>query len=138
MKIRALKAKQDFSFWSYAKRRKVFSKINDSDKSSLQKEIIYRPNVIQSPNENDFIKVVFYHINGGVKTELLQKLLLQVSVCKLHMYMLKNMLLIFPLHTMKKNFSVLLILIFDFFFCHNYKINPMSSKYVWLHIIHPG
>ena len=53
MKRRALKSKQDYSFWSCTKRRKLFSTFNDSIKFSLQKWIIYRPCVIQSPIAND-------------------------------------------------------------------------------------
>ena len=53
MKLQALKAKQDFSFWSSAKHRKIFSKIDDSVKYYLQKWVISHPRVIQFPIAND-------------------------------------------------------------------------------------
>ena len=80
MKLRALEAKDDCSFWSSAKCPKGFSKINDSVKSSLQKRIISHPLLIQSTIENDWVTVKFYNGIIGVKTELCQKVLLQVSV----------------------------------------------------------
>ena len=60
----ALKAKQDFSFWLSAKHRKIFSKINDGIKSSLQKWVISHPCVIQYHIENDYITVNFDDRNG--------------------------------------------------------------------------
>ena len=84
MKRRSLKSKQYFSFWSSAKHRKGFSKINDSVKSSLQKWIISHPHVIQYAITNDYITVKFDDGNGGVKTEIRQEVLLQVSVHELH------------------------------------------------------
>ena len=59
MKFRALEAKDDCSFWSSGKRRKGFSKINNSVNSSLQRWIIYHPRIIQYPIENDYITVKF-------------------------------------------------------------------------------
>ena len=59
MKWRALKSKKDYSFRLSGKRRKGFSNINNSVKSYLQKWIIYHPNLIQSPIENDYITVKF-------------------------------------------------------------------------------
>ena len=59
MKPRALKAKDDFSFWSSAKLCKEFSKINDTFKSELQKWIISHPHVIPYPIANDYITVKF-------------------------------------------------------------------------------
>ena len=63
MKQQALKAKQDCSFWSSSKRRKGFSKIDDSVKSLIQKEIIYNPNVNQYNIANYYIKNRCYDIN---------------------------------------------------------------------------
>ena len=45
--------------------------------------------MIQYPIANRYIKVNFYNGYGGVKTELSNKFLLQVSVHELHIYMLK-------------------------------------------------
>ena len=53
MKMRELKANEDCSFWSSAKRHKGFPKINDTVNYSIQKWIIYHPSVIQSPIAND-------------------------------------------------------------------------------------
>ena len=75
----ALKYKQDCLFCSSEKRREGFAKINDSVKSSLKKWIISHPQVIQYPITNDYIKV-----KRVMKTEICQKVLLQVSVCELH------------------------------------------------------
>ena len=80
MKRRELKAKADFSFWSSTKRRKGFSKTNDSAKFSLQKCIICHPRLIQYPIVNYYITVEFDDVNRGVKTEPRQKLFIQVSV----------------------------------------------------------
>ena len=46
----------------------------------LQKWILSHSRMIQSPIENDCIKVKFHYGNGGVKTELHLKVLIQVSV----------------------------------------------------------
>ena len=121
IKWRALKAKQDCSFWSSAKPRKGFSKINYSVKYSLQRWIISHPHVIQSHISNDCITVKFDGENGGVNTELLQKVILRVSVRELHTYILK-MLVGFPWNGVRKDFSVLVIMIFDEFFHKNYEI----------------
>ena len=53
MKRRALKAKEDFSFWSSAKICKGLSKIIDGVKSFLQRGIICHPRLIQSPISNN-------------------------------------------------------------------------------------
>ena len=90
MKRRALKAKDDCSFWSSGKRRKGFSKINNSVKYSLQRWIIYHPRIIQYPIENDYITVKFDGVVRGVKTELRHKVLLRLSIPKLHIDMLKK------------------------------------------------
>ena len=90
MKRWALKAKQDRSFWSSAKHHKGLSKINDIVKSSLQKCILFHRNVIKDTILNDHIAVNFDDVNGVMKTELRQKATLQVSVRKLHIYILKK------------------------------------------------
>ena len=90
MKWQALKYKQDCSFLSPAKFRKIFSKINDIIKSSLLKWIICHTHLIQSPISNDHSIVNFDDLNGGVNTELHQKVLLQVYVLELHINMLKR------------------------------------------------
>ena len=72
----ALKAKFDCSFWSSTKRCKGFKKINDSVKSSLQKWIIYHPQIIQPPIANDYITVNFDDGIIGVNTELHYKVYL--------------------------------------------------------------
>ena len=46
--------------------------------------------MIQSPIENDYIKVNFYDGNGGANTEIRHKVLLQSSIHELHIYMLKK------------------------------------------------
>ena len=73
MKRQALKSKQGCFFWPSDKRRKGFSKINDSVKSSLHKWIISHPRVIQSTIGNYCINVKFDDRNVVVKTELRQK-----------------------------------------------------------------
>ena len=83
MRLRALKAKQNLFVWASAKRCKIFSKINNSVKNYLQKWIISHPCVIKYPIPNDYITVKFYDGNREVNTELLQKVLIQVSVRKL-------------------------------------------------------
>ena len=85
----SLKAKDDYSFWSSAKRRKVFSKITDNVKYYLKMWIIYHLHVIQYPIENYYIAVNFDYGISGVKTELSKKLLLQVSFCGLHVDLIK-------------------------------------------------
>ena len=90
MKRQALKDKDDCLFWSSTKRRKEFSKINDSVKSELQEWIITYIHVIQTPIENYYITVKFDVVNIVVNTELFQRVLLQVSVRELHIDMLKT------------------------------------------------
>ena len=120
MKWWSLKAKQDSLFWSSAKHRKLFSKINDDVNSSLQKWIISHTHLIQYPILNYYIKVKFYDVNGGVNTELHHKVLLQVSFPELHKYIIKMILMVFPWYVIKKYLFVLVILIFNYFFHHNY------------------
>ena len=69
MKWRALKAKYYCSFWSSAKFRKGFSKINDTVKDEFQEWIIPHPHVITYPIVNDYITVKFVDIIRVVKTE---------------------------------------------------------------------
>ena len=69
--------------------------------------------MIQSPIENDYIVGNFDNGNGVVKAELRKKVILQVSFCELYIYILKKMLLGFPWHTIKQDFSVLVILLLD-------------------------
>ena len=64
--------------------------------------IIYHPHVIPYPVFNDYITVNFNDGIRGVKTEPLNKVLLQVSFHELHIYMIKKMLLGFPFHTIKQ------------------------------------
>ena len=90
MKRRSLKAKNHCSFWSSTKHRKGFSNINDSVKYSLQNRIISHPRVVKYPIENDYITVKFDDVIRVVKNELHQKVILQVSVFELHIYMLKK------------------------------------------------
>ena len=104
MKRRALKSNDNSSFWSSAKRHKVFTKIDNSVKSSLQKWIIYHTHLIQSPIKNYYVTVKFDDGIRIVKIELHHKVLLQVSVHELHINMIKKMLLNFPWHMMKRTF----------------------------------
>ena len=48
--------------------------------------------MIKSPVVKDYIKVRFYDGNVGVKTEICQKVLLQVYVSELNIDMQKNMM----------------------------------------------
>ena len=52
IKWRALKFKQDFLLWLFAKPCKIFWKLNDNVKYDLQKWTISHPHVIQSPMTN--------------------------------------------------------------------------------------
>ena len=79
MKRRALKSKEDCPFWSSAKSCKIFSKINYSVESSLQKWIISHPYIIKYPIANDYIKVNFYDGIRRVTNEPRHKVLLRVS-----------------------------------------------------------
>ena len=90
MNRQALKDEQDCSFWSPAKRCKGFKEINYIVKSYLQKWIICHQRVMQSTIFNYYITVKFDDGNGGLKTELSQKVLLQVYVHELHMDMLER------------------------------------------------
>ena len=128
MKWRALKAKQDCSFWWYTKHRKGFSEINDSVNYYLQKWIVSHPHVIKYTTDNDYIEFKFNNGNVGVNNELLQKVLLRVSFRELHIDMLKNMLLGFPWHMMKNDLPVLVVQLFYEFFFNNYKIWPSAIK----------
>ena len=74
----------------YAKLRKGFLKINDSVKYYLEKWIISHPHVIQYPIESNCIEVKFDDGNRGVKTELSQKVILQLYVHELHIDMLNK------------------------------------------------
>ena len=81
---------------------------------------IYHPNVIQSPIENDDNKVKFNDKNGGVKTELRQKVLLQLYICELHIDT-KHMLLGFQWQMTKKDLCIFVILLFDYLLHNNYE-----------------
>ena len=69
------------------KTRKIFLKINDTVKYLLKKRTISRPHVIPYPISNDNTIVNFDDVIRGVKTEIRQKVLLQVSISELHIYM---------------------------------------------------
>ena len=105
MKRRALKAKDDCSFWLSEKHRKGFSKINNGLQSSLHVCIISHPRLIQSLITNDCIAVRFDYEIRGVNTEQRQKVLLHVYVRKLHIDMQKNTLLGFTWNTTKNDLS---------------------------------
>ena len=62
--------------------------------------------MIQYYIANNYITVKLDYRNGVVITEMHQEVLLQVSVIEMHMYILKNRLLGFPWHIMKKEFTV--------------------------------
>ena len=64
--------------------------MNDIVNSCLQRWIISHPHVIQSPIANYYITVKFDDGNGGVNTELFQKVLIHVSVCEQHINMFKK------------------------------------------------
>ena len=100
-------------FWSSAKPLKRFSNNIDSVKSS------YHPHDIQSPIENNYITANFDDVIRWVKTELQEKVLLQVSILELNIDIIKKMLLGFPSHTIKHYLFVLVILGFCWFFYHN-------------------
>ena len=63
------------------KKRKGHSKISEEIKKSLYNWIINNPQVVQSPTENDFLKV---QIDGYTELQLVPKLLLHVSVRELN------------------------------------------------------
>ena len=73
-----------------SKSSKGFSNINDSVKSSLQKWIISHPHAINYNIGNNYITFKFDDRVRGVKTELCQKFLLQLSVRELHIDMKKK------------------------------------------------
>ena len=62
----------------------MFSKINDSVKSVLQKWIIFSPHLIHCTIVNNNIKVKLYDGNRVDKTEIHQRVLVQISVHELH------------------------------------------------------
>ena len=99
MKRQALKAKQDCLFWSSTKRRKTFSKINDSVKYTLKRWTTYHPHVIKYPIVSYYIIVKFDDRNGGVSTEIGKKVFIQASVGELHIYIQKKAL-VFPCYMM--------------------------------------
>ena len=67
--------------WSLKQKRKWNSKINDQINKSLYNWIMNHPQVVQSPIFHDCLKV---KIDGHTEPQLVQKLLLQVSVRELH------------------------------------------------------
>ena len=100
-KLRALKAKQDSSFWSSVKYLKLFSKIDDLVKYFLQKLILSHPHLIQYPIANDFIQVDMDDGNGLTNMEVRQKVLFKVPVRELHMEMKNKYSYGFPWHVIK-------------------------------------
>ena len=56
-------------------------KINDQIKKSLYNWITHHPQVLQSPIFNDGLKV---NIDGHTRSQIVPKLLLQVSIWELH------------------------------------------------------
>ena len=58
--------------------------------SSLQKWIISHPRVFHFLIKNEYITVKFYDGNRGLKNELRKKVLFQVSVRELHIYLKKR------------------------------------------------
>ena len=69
------------SLWTKKTKRKGHSKINDQIKRNLYTWITRHPQVVQSPISNDCLKVVLYDLT---EPQLVPKLLLQVSVRKIH------------------------------------------------------
>ena len=84
--------------------------------------------MIKYPISRYYITVKLYDINGGVKTELCQKMLLQVSICELNIDMLKKYATGFPWNVLKNDLYVLVILIFNYFLHLNYKIQHSIIK----------
>ena len=78
--IRHWKLNKIVLFWSSEKWRKRFSKIDNIVKYDFKKWILSHPYVIQHSFANDYIMVKLYDRNGWAKTELHQKVILQVSV----------------------------------------------------------
>ena len=81
----------------------MFKKDNYGDNYSLRYYILTHIHVIQSPIANYSIKVKLDDWNGGAMDELSNKLIPQVFVHKLHIDMIKNILLGFQCHIMKKD-----------------------------------
>ena len=73
--------------WALKQKQKGNSKINDQIKKSGYIWIIHNPQVLQSIIVNDFLKV---KIDGHTETQLVPKLLLQVSVIELHNNIVSN------------------------------------------------
>ena len=69
------------------KKRKGHSKINEQIKRNLYTWITRHPQVVQSPISNDCIIVVLY---DQIEPQIVQKLLLQVSVRELHNSLVGN------------------------------------------------
>ena len=67
-------------------------------------------------------------ITEGGKTEIRHRVLIQVYVCELHIYMLNKYDTGFPCHMMKDDLSVLVILFFNYFLRLNYKIQHSIIK----------
>ena len=63
--------------WALKPKRKINSKINDQIKKSLYIWIMHHPQVVKLPIFNDCLKL---SIDGHTETQLVPKLLLQVSV----------------------------------------------------------
>ena len=128
MKWKALKDKEDCSFWSSTNCCKYVSNTIDSVKSAYQKWIISHPHVIHFPIAYDCIKMNFDDGNIGSKTELCQRVLLQVSICELHIDMQNKYSTGFPWHMVKRGLSILVIPLFGNFFQHNQKIQHSAIK----------
>ena len=67
--------------WSLKQKRKGHSKIDEQIKKSLYNWIMHHPQVVQSPIENDFIKV---NMDGYTEPKIVPKFLLHVSIRELH------------------------------------------------------
>ena len=72
------------------KHPKRFLNFYYSVKYSLQKWISFHTYVIRSRIAKNYIKVKLYDINGGSDNELCHKVLIQVSVCEIHIDILKK------------------------------------------------
>ena len=88
MKQRSLKAKH--FFWSSPNVVNVFHILMIASSLFFQKCIISHPLVVNYPLSRKFNKIKLYDINRGTNTELLHKVLLQVSLHKLHLDVLKK------------------------------------------------
>ena len=69
------------SLWENKRKLKVHSKINEQIKRNLYAWITRHPQFFQSPISNDYLKVMF---DDQIELQLVPKLLLQVSVRKIH------------------------------------------------------